>query len=410
VYALKGSRLAITARANKPLSQVTLRSKERAIPTTLDAVDAARFTAAVAPDQLVAGTYEIDLTDTSGPPALASRQPTRFTVRIRPDRAPNVQAKLQGISGMVVSRAVIPIELTLQDDFAVTQVRLTRDWRVQEEAQSRGDRGSDKLDAIAGHVGSDKIQHVHRFEIEPLNLPVGADLTFQVEADDNDTVSGPKTGKSPMFYVKVVREQDLRAELLRREQEQRQEFERLMRTHDELTAATRGVAGETGDAAQLPEDQRKVLADIQKRQHAVGTRCEAIARQFEAIETEVLNNRLEDAEGTVQRRLRSGIIAPLDGLATKLLPAVTTPLETARRPTVEKEPRVKALEAALAAQQDVAAAMREILKHMVKWEGYQEAVNLALEVFKAQQDVNETTSRAIRKRLEGIFGDEGRKP
>jgi ADP-ribosylglycohydrolase len=62
------------------------------------------------------------------------------------------------------------------------------------------------------------------------------------------------------------------------------------------------------------------------------------------------------------------------------------------------------------ADQQVSAAVREILKHMAKWEGCQESVNLALEVFKAQQDVNKATSRAIRKRLEGIFSEEARKP
>ena len=163
---------------------------------------------------MAAATYEIDLADTSGPPALLSRQPTRFTVRLRPDRVPLVQAKLFGISSMVVSKAVIPIEMTLQDDFAVTQVRLASDWRIPEEAQSRTGQASTKLDAVKLGGGREKVQHTHRFELEPLQLPVGADLTFHIQADDNDTISGPKTGKSQVFYVKVVQEQDLRAELL----------------------------------------------------------------------------------------------------------------------------------------------------------------------------------------------------
>ena len=410
VYALKGSRLQIAARSNKPLSQVAFRVGERTLLATIDAADPAQFTAAVAPEQLAAGTYEIELADTSGPPALASRQPTRFTVRIRPDRVPTIQAKLLGISGMVLSRVVIPIEMTVQDDFAVTQVRLSGDWRVQEETQQRSDRIGATLAVGQDRLGREKLQYVHRFDLEPLKLSVGADVTFRIEADDNDTVSGPKTGKSSIFYVKVVQEQDLRTELLRREQEQRQEFERLLHIHEELLAQTRGLGSESAAAAQLTDDQRKLLADVQKRQHLVGTRCEAIARQFAAIEAEVANNRLEEPDGPIQRRVQTKIIEPLDALAARKVPVVSAELENARRPTADKAARSKAFDAAVAAQQDVTQTMREILKHMVKWEGYQEAVNLALEVLKAQEDVNEATKKAIRKRLEGIFGPEDTKP
>jgi len=405
VYALKGSRLSIAARANKPLSQVALRGKGQVMPTRIAAGDPARFSAVIGPQQLVAGIYEIDLADASGPPPLASRQPTRFTVRIRPDRVPTIQAKLLGISGMVVSRAVIPIEMTLQDDFAVTQARLASDWHVPDEARPRGERAMAKLDAVGGR-GQAKIQHVHRLELPPMKLPVGADLTFHVEADDNDTVSGPKTGKSAVFYVKVVEEQDLRADLLRREQEQRQEFERLIRTQEELAAETQGVAGESAAAAGLTDEQRRLLADIQKRQHLCGTRCDAIARQFHAIDAEVANNRLEEPDGPIHRRVRGKIIEPLEAIASRRTPTVAAELEKARQSSVEKPARGAALDSALAAQNDIVQTMREILKHMLKWEGYQEAVNLALEVLKAQEDVNESTKKAIRKRLEGVFGGE----
>lgn len=403
VYALKGSSLSITARSNKELSLATVRTKGWAIPAAIDSSDPTRFRASVAPPQLAAGTYDIDLADCSGPPPLLSRQPTRFTVRIRPDRAPTVQAKLLGISGMVVPQAVIPIEMSLEDDFAVTRARLSGDWRLQEETRARSDRFTAPLDVIRGR-GQAKVRHTHRLELGPLKLPIGADLSFVVEADDNDTVSGPKTGKSTVFYVKVVQEQDLRAELLRREQEQRQDFERLIHGQEELESQARGLGAETAQAAKWTPDQRKQVADLQRRQHGIATRCEAIARQFEAIEAEVHNNRLEESDGAVQRRLRGKIIGPLDVLAAKQVPVVTASLESAARSSADKAARNKALDAAVAGQKGVAAAMREILKHMVKWEGYQEAVNLALEVLKAQQDVNESTARAIRKRLESIFG------
>jgi len=47
--------------------------------------------------------------------------------------------------------------------------------------------------------------------------------------------------------------------------------------------------------------------------------------------------------------------------------------------------------------------MREILRHMVKWEGYQEALNLLREVLKAQKNVNEQTIKEYQRRIQKIF-------
>ena len=58
-------------------------------------------------------------------------------------------------------------------------------------------------------------------------------------------------------------------------------------------------------------------------------------------------------------------------------------------------------EAAL--QQEIAAAMREILRHMAKAEGYQEAVNLLYDIQKSQQDVLDRTNKERQERIRGII-------
>jgi predicted component of type VI protein secretion system len=106
----------------------------------------------------------------------------------------------------------------------------------------------------------------------------------------------------------------------------------------------------------------------------------------------------------MHQRVRDRIVTPLDGLARRLVPTAADALDTLRRSPPSG--RAAAAQAALEAQREVERVMRDILKHMVKWEGYQEAVNLALEVLSAQQQVSAETRKAMLRKLEGIFGDE----
>jgi hypothetical protein len=47
--------------------------------------------------------------------------------------------------------------------------------------------------------------------------------------------------------------------------------------------------------------------------------------------------------------------------------------------------------------------MREILRHMIRSEGFQEAVNLLYEIQKSQQDVYDRTQKERQERIKGIL-------
>jgi hypothetical protein len=55
----------------------------------------------------------------------------------------------------------------------------------------------------------------------------------------------------------------------------------------------------------------------------------------------------------------------------------------------------------------MATAMREILRHMVRSEGYQEAVNLLYEIQKSQHDVYDRTLKERQERIKGILEGKG---
>jgi len=398
---LEGSRLEIRGTASKDLAWSRLLLGKTDLGE-LERIGQRGFRAELAGDRLTGGIYGISLMDRTG---LASREPARFSLKVRPDRKPLVRARLEGIGDLIVPRAVVPVRAAMRDDFAIDKAELVYKVIVEEGEDERVGRslfgGDEDL------YGRNTVEAVHHLDCEPMDLPVGSILVLVVEATDNDTVSGPKTGTSGVFSLKVVTEDELRAELLRREQEQRYEFERLLRDQRKLLEDTQALLAvlDTPDRPFAEEDAGTLKGD-EKRQRLVGGRCTAIADQFERILAEVEHNRLEDDQA-IHGRMADHIIEPLHLLARRNVLAAADRLDQAQETdAADDSARRTALAGAAAEQEKIVAVMRGVLKNMVKWEGYQEAVTLLREVLRAQKDVSEQTMREYQRRVRSIFEDD----
>jgi hypothetical protein len=361
---------------------------------------AKNFSGTVSPTQLMAGQYVIELEDTEG---LTSRRPTTFGLRLRADREPRVRAKLVGVSGMVVPQAHVPLECRATDDYAVKSLEVSYVWR--DEMTQEPTQGKVELPAAKEGLGTRELAFSDVIDLSALKLPTGTSLNFHIAASDNDDVTGPNVGKSSDFLLRIVSEEELRTDLLRREKEQRQELERLLKQQEDLLTDGQALQAGLTDAA-LAGEQKDQLMQYQRRQKVIGTNVGAIAERLTGIVTEVLNNRLEDPSGRLEKRLREDIIQPLTEIAELAVPDAVQHLDRTRRQAAEIAPRTEALETAVTRQKEIAGAMREILKHMVKAEGYQEAVNLLYEIQKTQQDVYDRTVKEKQERIKGII--EGR--
>ncbi len=400
-FVLKGSSLKLSGKANKPLSEASLVIEGKKHP--LELAQGTDFSGQLAAKDLLAGQYVIDLHDTEN---LTSRRPTAFGLRIRADREPRVRTKLIGVSGMVVPRARIPLNARISDDYGVTSVEVKYLWR--DDVAQTTNEGKLPLPAAKELLKKAEFAFDDVLDLEPLRIPTGTSLNFHVAALDNDDVSGPNLGKSSDFLLRVVTEEELRTDLLRREKEQRQEFERLLKNEEDLLTDGKALQAGVTSAASLSQGQKDLLMQFQRRQKVIGTNVAAIAERLSGIVIEVLNNRIEDPAGKLEKRLREDIIRPMQEIADLGVPSAVAELDKARRLSAEAAPRGEALQAAVTRQQEIVDQMQEVLRHLVKSEGYQEAVNLLYEIQKSQQDVFDKTVKEKQDRIKGII--EGRPP
>lgn len=388
-YVLKGSSLAIEGTSNKPLVRAELLVEGKRLPLKLSA--GTLFRGQIAPLDLVPGQYTIELEDQLG---LTGRRPTTFGLRTRLDREPRVRVKLIGVGGMVVAKARVPFTCRVTDDFGITSAEMAYRWKGDDPTQPDGE-GKLAFDAVKSQVGQasslPEISFEDTIELEPLQIPTGTGFSFRFEAADNDDVSGPNIGRSSEFLLRIVTEEELRTDLLRREKEQRQEFERLLKNQEDLVTDSRALEAAVKGQVQIAPQHKDQLMQYHKRQKLVAQNTGAIAERMASIVIEVQNNRLEEEGGRLQTRLTKEIIEPMQTVAGQMMPEALSGLEKVRRQSSDAAARDSALAETIAQQTEIAAKMKEILEHMVKSEGFQEAVNLLYEIQKMQTDVHTQT-------------------
>jgi hypothetical protein len=428
-FVLPGCSLKLTGKGNKPLSKAYLAREGQRHELTIDSNNV--VAGELAASDLATGQYAIELTDAEG---LTARRPTTFGLRLRADRKPRVRVKLVGIGGMVTSRAMIPVQGRVIDDYGVTRVAAPYVWRGDDEQRKEG---SGELPLPSGKTDGAPLEVAFEdvLDLQPLNIPTGTGLTFYVEAADNDDFPDtpgeavPNKEKSPDNTVRVVTDEELRADLLRREKEQRQEFERLANQQLELLTFSREMAAQLANAAELTEEQKQKLAQNPKQQKLIATNANSVTQRLASIVIEIKNNRLEDAaeeessassaeddptakiKRSLGKRLQTKIVEPLQTLQQEGFPEAVRLVENARRLAGDKEHRREALEQLVMQQEAVHAAMLQILGEMSQAEGFQEIVNALYEVEKLEKDVHERTKRASDERQKGIIeGSKSSKP
>jgi hypothetical protein len=400
-FVLKGSTLRLKGTANKELARAAIKHDGKSLP--LEIKEGVKVSGTLGPDDIAASQYVIHLEDKLG---LTSRRPTTFGLRIRADREPRVRVRLIGVSGMVVPKARIPFSCRVTDDFGITDLNVQFTWRGDDPQRPEG-QGEFRFEAVKDMLGKDQVALDDVLELEPQNIPTGTGLTFYFAAQDNDEVSGQKIGRSSDFLLRVVTEEELRTDLLRREKEQRQEFERLVKGEEDLLTDARAFEAATRDAASLTAEQKDQLMQMQKKQKVFATNTGAIGERMANILIEVENNKLEEPGGKLQGRLQE-IIKPLGELAEADMPGVVQSLDGVRRQAGEVAKRNEALTGALTQQEATIEKMKRVLALMVKSEGYQEAVNLLYEIQKSQQNVLDLTIKEQQERIKKLL--EGAKP
>lgn len=402
---LNGTSIKITGAVNK-----SLRSASVTVGGVVHPLEVVgnEFTGSLSKEKVVSGVYEVDVEDLEemgsseggNSVGLGLRERSRFKIRIQNDRKPKVMVSVEGVSGLIVPGAMIPYEGKVEDDYAVEEIKIKYSWK---EDQGEREEVADSLvpDNLVKFLGKKEIPLNGVFDLNGLDIPLNSRFSMLFSAKDNNEVSGPNVGESTRILLRVVGEAELRTDLLRREKEQRQILLELVKKQDLLLTDTGALAAELLDIDILGRSEKERLAELQKRQKLLSVNINNIVKRLDGMVSEIINNRLEDDDGILKQRLRQKVIVPLGSLVDEVIPVAALELDSSRR-ILEKDSRNESMRVAEQFQFTALEVMKEVLVHMVRNEGYQQAVNLLYEIQRAQERMNKMTAKAKEESLSNV--------
>jgi hypothetical protein len=405
--------LQIDARTNKPLASAVLRAGEVEFPMQI-ADDGLSFSAKPGNSEiaLLSGPYEFELRDEGN---LENARKSKFTLTLKEDAPPRVRAELLGISGMVSSRAMLPTEYQVADEYGLVDILFSANWKTE---QPETDQPASILKPISNVQQQESkpwrsSEDVAVFDILPLKLTPGTSLRLAIVAHDAKP-ENPGEGKSQEFLLRVVSDDELRADLLRREDEQRKAFEQAYEIQLSLTTELEALSVSLPAEGQSEKDfhqQRELkLLGLVRDQKGVGTSIDRIATRFEEFLVEIVNNRLDEAEKeaelqgpSIEQRYADRIIEPIRQLDSDLITLATQNLDNCRRAEPNADELTEAVAQTGETQQQILERMKVILEAMNDSRSFQDFLNSLLEI----KALEEQTKKEIEKKLKqkDIFDD-----
>jgi len=399
---LRGSAVSVVARTNKPIARASLLRGDSVVEELTGIAGADALAVTFTPAE--SGAYSFRLTDDDG---MTNRRPVQFSIRVESDRAPLVKLRIPGLGDMVTPEAILPAEIEMSDTYGMAVAELVQRIAGSDEAEpmtqpTTQPAGQTNIPLADFEPGGRNFTTSLDVELASVDLTPGQRFTVFARAVDEDDIAGPNEGRSNVFSLRVVTPDDLLAELSRREQEYRQEFERIIRDQEALRGRILSTLNRRGSASQ-PADAADTDADFklhERRQQELSRRVMSVGRQFERMLAEMEINRV--AAGPLRIRLTNRIIDPLARVARQDMIAVADRLGAIAR----GEPDA-GLESVDPDQATLVQTMREILAHMLQWEGFHEAVTILRDILKMQGGLNAETEAELERRLEKLFGPDG---
>ncbi|MCB9852701.1 MAG: hypothetical protein H6819_06370 [Phycisphaerales bacterium] len=407
---ISGSRVRIEALFSHPVVEASLNHRADDTPAASASIEnGTTVVADFEPERR--GVHYFNVRDAGG---LEDTRPVTYSLNLLKDPPPKVRLTIPDSGELIVPNATLNLSVHCEDNLGLRDVELAYFAERSESADVSADvqMQSEPMPNLA--PGQVRYDAETPWPLLPLTLKAGDRLRlqirsrdFQPEASRSESAPGSAAdaagsatmpanlGESIAYTLRVVTPEELLAELGRRENEWRREFEQVIKTQEQLNRRVLDLTEPSTDAAAQTTRQARIAQEARTQRQVAG-RVRTVLRQFEQIYGEMKTN--DVATPTVRKRLGQGVIGPMRLLLSESIPESAEMLERLR----------ENFDSGLARQvegrqKEIVRQMYAILAEMIKWEGYNEAVALLRDVLRLQKDVSEDTRAELEREIERMF-------
>ena len=286
VAALKGTEVSVEVTASKALRDAALVFDDGRQPMT---VKGERGSAAFVLRR--DGSYRVSLTDRKG---ITNSEPVEYRLTALDDAYPHVKIVEPGTDVDLGEDMVVPLRIELEDDFGFERAAIRYRVHLGGEMQNEGVSSEHVLPLAAKDRPSitvDALFDVGSLELVPRDL-----VEYHAVVYDNDSVSGPKAGRSKSYFARFPTIVELFGRIEAEQEDVTTELEEALQEAKGLREALEEFATELKRDPDIDWGERQQLGESMAAQEELRERLEEVSRQLDDIIAQAEKNELFSAE------------------------------------------------------------------------------------------------------------------
>lgn len=210
-------------------------------------------------------TYHVELRDRDG---LPNMDPVEYSIKLLVDEYPTAEILSPAKNVDLAEDMKLSLLVRVKDDFGFSQARLA--YRL---AQSRYEKPADAfsyIDIPLAQKHQSPVDAWFHWELASLNLVPEDALAYYVEVFDNDNVSGPKSGRSETYIVRLPSLEEV--------------FSDVNQSHQQSMESMQSVANETQQLKKdVEEMQREMKKNRDKMDWQQQKKAEEMLQRYESM-------------------------------------------------------------------------------------------------------------------------------
>ena len=284
VSALKGTKVSITATANKTLDTAHLLVNDRKkIPLNILGSEIKGFFR-IEED----GTYYFTLYDRKGN---RNANPINYRITVLPDTPPVVRIPMPGKDVDIGEDMLLPLLVEAEDDYGFSMLRLA--YQVFEAGAVTRDSSDIHYIKLPGyHAKEQQIRVPFNWDIGDLGLLPEDVVMYYAEVYDNDSVTGPKPARSKTFRIRFPSMYEIYEEMAATHDAAFESLEQVYERSLELKKRLDNLAQEMKKDPELSWEERKELEDVIENQESMREQIEELAEQMDDMLKDMERNDL----------------------------------------------------------------------------------------------------------------------
>jgi hypothetical protein len=294
ISAYLGSRISVNLTASKDLSSAEVQFQDSSrLPLTIQNERATGMF------NVTANTsYHILLKDNDN---LDNMDPVEYSIRIIPDEYPSVEILSPGKNIDLIEDQKLDLFLKLNDDFGFSDLRLA--YRL---AHSKYEKPSEEFTSVTiplENKNQNQIETWYSWNLSSLHLVPEDAIAYYIEIFDNDNVSGPKSSRSNIFYLRLPSLEEVFADVSDLHDQSLQSMENLSKETNQFKQEMEEFTREMkNNSTNLDWQQQKKAEEMLQRYGEMKKKVEDITRSFDEMVGKMSENKLV-SEKTLEKYL-----------------------------------------------------------------------------------------------------------